>query len=69
MKFWSMTVEMLFYLISCICFGKQYVLSATGLKERFRIHKSDIMVKLGVLGQTTFLMFVALLLVNLSICK
>ena len=30
------------YLISCKCCGKQYVGSATGFKERFRIHKSDI---------------------------
>ena len=29
------------YLISCKCCGKQYVGSATGFKERFRIHKSD----------------------------
>ena len=30
------------YLISCKCCGKQYVGSATGFKERFRIPKSDI---------------------------
>ena len=30
------------YLISCKCCGKQYVESATGFKERFRINKSDI---------------------------
>ena len=30
------------YLIPCKCYGKQYVGSATGFKERFRIHKSDI---------------------------
>ena len=30
------------YLISCKCCGKQYVGSATGFEERFRIHKSDI---------------------------
>ena len=30
------------YLISCKCCGKQYVGSAAGFKERFRIHKSDI---------------------------
>ena len=30
------------YLISCKCYGKQYVGSVVGLKERFRIHKSDI---------------------------
>ena len=29
------------YLISCKYCGKQYVESATGFKERFRIHKSD----------------------------
>ena len=29
------------YFISCKCCGKQYVGSATGFKERFRIHKSD----------------------------
>ena len=27
---------------SCKCCDKQYVGSATGFKERFRIHKSDI---------------------------
>ena len=39
------------YVISCKCCGKQYVGSATGLKERFRIHKSGIntaKVKCGV---------------------
>ena len=30
------------YLISCRYCGEQYVRSATGFKERFRIHKSDI---------------------------
>ena len=30
------------YLIPCKCCGKQYIGSATGFKERFRIHKSDI---------------------------
>ena len=30
------------YLISCKCCSKQYAGSATGFKERFRIHKSDI---------------------------
>ena len=30
------------YLISCKCCGKQYIGSATGFKERFRIHKSEI---------------------------
>ena len=30
------------YLISCKRCGKQHVGSATGFKERFRIHKSDI---------------------------
>ena len=30
------------YLISCKCCGKQYGGSATGFKERFRNHKSDI---------------------------
>ena len=30
------------YLISCKCYGKQYVGSVVGFKERFRIHKSDI---------------------------
>ena len=29
------------YFLSCKCCGKQYVGSATGFKERFRIHKSD----------------------------
>ena len=28
--------------ISCKCCGKQYIGSAIGFKERFRIHKSDI---------------------------
>ena len=30
------------YLISCKCCDKQYVGSAAGFKERFRIHKGDI---------------------------
>ena len=30
------------YLIACKCCGKQYIGSATGFKERFRIHKSGI---------------------------
>ena len=30
------------YLISCKCWGKQYVECATGFQERFRIHKSDV---------------------------
>ena len=30
------------YLISCKCYGKQYVRSATGFKEQFKSHKSDI---------------------------
>ena len=30
------------YLIACKCCGKQYTCSATGFKEKFRIHKSDI---------------------------
>ena len=30
------------YVTSCKCCGKQYVASATGFKEKFRIHKSDI---------------------------
>ena len=30
------------YSISCKCCGKQYAGSATGFKEKFRIHKSDI---------------------------
>ena len=30
------------YLMSCKCCGKQYVRSATGYKERYRIHESDI---------------------------
>ena len=29
-------------MISCKCCGKQYVGSATGFKERFRFHKSDV---------------------------
>ena len=30
------------YLISCKCWGKQYIGSASGFKERFTIHKSDV---------------------------
>ena len=30
------------YLITCKCCGKQYVASATGLKEQFKIQKNDI---------------------------
>ena len=30
------------YLITCKCCSKQYIGSTTGIKERFRIHKSDI---------------------------
>ena len=29
-------------MITCTCCGKQYIGSATGFMERFRIHKSDI---------------------------
>ena len=36
------TSKNLIYLISCKCCGKQYIGSAIGFKERFRIHKSDI---------------------------
>ena len=36
------TSKHVIYLISCKCCGKQYIGSATGFKERFRIHKSDI---------------------------
>ena len=39
------------YLISCKCCGKEYFGSATGLKEIFRIHKSDkktVKVRCGV---------------------
>ena len=36
------TSKNVIYLISCKCCGKQYIGSATGFKERFRIHKSDI---------------------------
>ena len=58
------------YFISCKCCGKQYVGSATGFKEGFRIHKSDTntgKIRCGV--ETIFLMFVILLLVSLSTCK
>ena len=30
------------YLITCKCWSKQYIGSATGFKERFTVHKSDI---------------------------
>ena len=36
------TSKNVIYLISCKCCGKQYIDSAIGFKERFRIHKSDI---------------------------
>ena len=55
------------YFISCKCCGKQYVESATDFKERFRIHKSDINTgQIRCCVGTIFLMFLALLLVNLS---
>ena len=40
-------------LIACKCCGKQYIGSATGMKERFQIHKSDIntsKIRCGVAG-------------------
>ena len=36
------TSKNVIYLISCKCCGKQYIGSAIGFKERFRIHNSDI---------------------------
>ena len=36
------TSKNVIYLISCTCCGKQYIGSAIGFKERFRVHKSDI---------------------------
>ena len=55
------------YFISCKCCGKQYVESATDFKQRFRIHKSDINTgQIRCCVGTIFLMFLALLLVNLS---
>ena len=35
-------IRYVIYLMSCKCFGKQYVGSATGFKEKFRTRKSDI---------------------------
>ena len=35
-------IKNIVYLIVCKCCCKQYIGSATGFKERFRIHKSDI---------------------------
>ena len=39
---WKCDSENMIYLISCKCSGKQYVGSATGIKEQFRIQKGDI---------------------------
>ena len=44
------------YLISCKCCGKQYIGSATGFKERFRIHKSDINTGKIKYGVTNYLL-------------
>ena len=38
---WKCDSENMIYLISCKCCGKQYVGSATGIKEQFRIQKGD----------------------------
>ena len=37
-----MTVEIIIYLISYKCCGKQYIGFVTGFKEIFKVHKSDI---------------------------
>ena len=36
------SIKNIIYQIVCKCCGKQYIGSAAGFKERFRIHKSDI---------------------------
>ena len=41
-RFLTCNTSNIVYLITCKCCGKQYVDSATGFKERFPIHKSDI---------------------------
>ena len=40
--FLSWNTKNIICLIACKCCSKQYIGSATGFKERFRIHKSDI---------------------------
>ena len=40
--FLTCNTKNIIYLIACKCCDKQYIGSATGFKERFRIHKSDI---------------------------
>ena len=40
--FLTCNTKNIIYLIACKCCGKQYIGLATGFKERFRIHKSDI---------------------------
>ena len=40
--FLTCNTKNIFYLIACKCCSKQYIGSATGFKERFRIHKPDI---------------------------
>ena len=37
------------YMIFCKCCGKQYVVSATGFKEQFRIHKIYIYIYIYIL--------------------
>ena len=41
-RFLTCNTNNIVYLIARKCCGKQYVDSATGFKERFLIHKSDI---------------------------
>ena len=40
--FLSCNTKNIIYLIACKCCGKEYIGSATGFKEIFQIHKSDI---------------------------
>ena len=40
--FLTCNTKNIIYLTACKCCDKQYIGSATGFKERFRIHKSDI---------------------------
>ena len=40
--FLTCNTKNIIYLIARKCCGKQYIGSATGFRERFRIHKSDI---------------------------
>ena len=40
--FFNCNTKNIIYLIACKCYGKQYIGSTTGFKERFRIDKIDI---------------------------